>query len=168
MMDNALAAAWTPAQGMAWRPLVKDDVAQMVHVEAQAHTFPWQSAHFEDCLQSGYALQGVWHDQQLVGYFVAMRSLDETHLLNVTVLPSFQRQGIGAFLLDALTLWSRQVNATAIWLEVRTSNQHARRAYIANGFTEVAQRKNYYPAGLGVREDAVVMKKLLTKDEPHE
>jgi ribosomal-protein-alanine N-acetyltransferase len=39
---------------------------------------------------------------------------------------------------------------------VRPSNEAARALYLAAGFTEVATRRSYYPAGDG-REDAIVL-----------
>jgi ribosomal-protein-alanine N-acetyltransferase len=44
-----------------------------------------------------------------------------------------------------------------LWLEVRASNERARRLYARRGFAEVGLRRGYYPAAQGRREDAVVM-----------
>jgi ribosomal-protein-alanine N-acetyltransferase len=49
---------------------------------------------------------------------------------------------------------------SSLWLEVRQSNQRARRLYLQLGFNEAGVRKGYYPAA-GGREDAVVMALLL-------
>jgi ribosomal-protein-alanine N-acetyltransferase len=96
----------------------------------------------------------------LLGYFVAMKGVDETHLLNLTVAPAYQRQGWARVMLDALMLWSRGQGAQWLWLEVRASNAHAKAVYQHCGFREVGLRKGYYPAGgslLNPREDAIVM-----------
>jgi len=94
---------------------------------------------------------------QLLGYFVAMKGVDEVHLLNITVAPEFQRQGWARVLLDALAIWSRGQGAQWLWLEVRVSNQRALQIYESHGYRRVGQRKGYYPAHNGQREDAVVM-----------
>ena len=60
-------------------------------------------------------------------------------------------------LLDALVLWSRAQGAQWLWLEVRASNTRAQQIYLKRGFARVGLRKAYYPAGHGLREDAVVM-----------
>ena len=60
-------------------------------------------------------------------------------------------------LLDALALWARGRGAQWLWLEVRASNLRAQQVYEAHGFRRVGERKRYYPAGHGQREDAVVM-----------
>ena len=60
-------------------------------------------------------------------------------------------------LLDALALWARGRGAQWLWLEVRASNLRAQQVYEAHGFRRVGERKRYYPAAHGQREDAVVM-----------
>ena len=60
-------------------------------------------------------------------------------------------------LLDALALWSRGRGAQWLWLEVRASNLRAQQIYQTHGFRRVGDRKRYYPAAHGQREDAVVM-----------
>ena len=46
---------------------------------------------------------------------------------------------------------------SGLWLEVRVGNSRALSVYEAHGFRRVGQRKNYYPAPGGLREDALVM-----------
>jgi ribosomal-protein-alanine N-acetyltransferase len=86
-----------------------------------------------------------------------MKGVDEVHLLNLTVAPAFQRQGWGRVMLDALAIWSRGQGAQWLWLEVRASNERALRIYERHGYRRVGERKNYYPAAFGKREDAAVM-----------
>jgi ribosomal-protein-alanine N-acetyltransferase len=60
-------------------------------------------------------------------------------------------------MLDALDIWARGQQAEWLWLEVRVGNARAMQVYESHGYRRVGQRKNYYPAGSGQREDAVVM-----------
>jgi len=92
---------------------------------------------------------------------VAMPGADEMHLLNITVWPEAQGQGHGRALLGELMRRSIAVGAHTLWLEVRESNQRARRLYSRWGFVEVGRRKAYYPALPPQREDAIVMKLAL-------
>jgi ribosomal-protein-alanine N-acetyltransferase len=107
-------------------------------------------------VRSGYEAQLLCAGEVVIGYFVAMRGVDEVHLLNITVAPGFQGQGWGRVMLDALALWSRREGAQWLWLEVRTSNTRALQVYQRYGYRRVGERKNYYPADAG-REDAIVM-----------
>ena len=139
-------------------------LSEVARVEHSAYKHPWTMGNFNDSLNAGYMAQLLTAGDQpgaaLLGYFVAMKGVDETHLLNLTVAPAYQRQGWARVMLDALALWSRGQNAQWLWLEVRASNHHAKAVYLHCGFREVGLRKGYYPAGGGLinpREDAIVM-----------
>lgn len=153
----------TPAPGHAstaevqLEPLSLHRLDALLSIEQQAHPLPWSRRHFTDALASGYRIDLLVADEHIVGYYVAMRGVDEAHLLNLTVAPDFQRQGWALMLLDALALWARSENLQWLWLEVRASNQRAQQVYQAYGFHAVGQRKGYYPSATGVREDAIVM-----------
>jgi ribosomal-protein-alanine N-acetyltransferase len=60
-------------------------------------------------------------------------------------------------MLDAIALWSRTQHAQWLWLEVRLGNGRAQRIYERHGYRRVGERKGYYPAAGGQREDAIVM-----------
>jgi len=126
-------------------------------VEQRAYAHPWNRTNFLDALQAGYQAQMLVAGDTLLGYFIAMEGVDEIHLLNITVAPEYQGQGWARILLDALDLWARVRAAQWLWLEVRVGNVRAQQVYEAHGYQRVGRRKDYYPAGHGVREDAVVM-----------
>jgi ribosomal-protein-alanine N-acetyltransferase len=60
-------------------------------------------------------------------------------------------------MLDAVAVWARGQGAQWLWLEVRASNERAQRIYDRHGYRRVGERKGYYPAADGAREDALVM-----------
>ena len=129
----------------------------LMAVEQRAYSHPWSRGNFTDSLASGYQIELLLGGEQVIGYFVAMPGVEEAHLLNITVAPAYQRQGWARVLLDALALWARGRGAQWLWLEVRASNLRAQQVYEAHGFRRVGERKRYYPAAHGQREDAVVM-----------
>lgn len=129
----------------------------VLRVEQQAYVHPWLHANFCDALQYGYEAQLLMADDRLMGYFVAMKGVDEVHVLNITVAPAYQRQGWACVMLDALSIWARGQGADWLWLEVRAGNQRAIEVYQAWGFRRVGERKSYYPGADGRREDALVM-----------
>jgi [ribosomal protein S18]-alanine N-acetyltransferase len=133
-----------------------DRLDAVLAVEQSAYSHPWTQGNFTDALRSGYEAQLLVADEVLLGYFVAMKGVDEVHLLNITVAPDQQRQGWARVMLDALAIWSRGQGAQWLWLEVRTSNARAMHVYDSHGYRRVGLRKNYYPNG-SAREDAVVM-----------
>ncbi len=139
-----------------FEPMTELRLDEVVAIERRAYDHPWTRGNFADSLRSGYEAQLLCGGETVLGYFVAMRGVDEVHLLNITVDPQYQGQGWGRVMLDALALWSRGVGAEWLWLEVRTSNLRAQHVYERYGFRRVGERKNYYPARAG-REDAIVM-----------
>lgn len=150
-------ASFSQASEARFEPLLADRLDEILRVEQRAYAQPWSHANFVDALQSGYEAQMLVADGYVLGYFVAMKGVDEVHLLNITVAPEFQRQGWARVMLDALAIWARGQGVQWLWLEVRVSNLRALRIYEKHGYRRVGQRKGYYPAGNGQREDAVVM-----------
>jgi [ribosomal protein S18]-alanine N-acetyltransferase len=128
-------------------------------IEQAVYPFPWSHGNFVDSLVAGHAAQVLRAaDGTLAAYSVAMRGVQEMHLLNLTVAPPWQRRGLACALLDTLVALCRQEHHEALWLEVRVSNQRARDVYARYGFTETGLRRGYYPAPGGQREDACVMR----------
>jgi ribosomal-protein-alanine N-acetyltransferase len=140
-----------------FEPMRVEQLDAVVAVEQRAYAHPWNRTNFLDALQSGNQAQLLVAGDVLLGYFVAMPGVDEVHLLNITVAPEYQGQGWARVMLDALTMWARGQSSQWVWLEVRAGNLRAMRVYEAHGYKRVGQRKDYYPAGRGQREDAVVM-----------
>jgi ribosomal-protein-alanine N-acetyltransferase len=138
-------------------PLTEALLDEVLRVEKSAYSHPWTRGNFVDSLKAGYQVQTLMGEDTLLGYFVAMEGVEEVHLLNITVAPAFQGQGWSVLMLDALSVWSRGRGAKWLWLEVRASNARAMQVYERYGYRRVGERKNYYPAGQGRREDAVVM-----------
>ena len=136
--------------------MTASDLDAVAAIEQAEYPHPWTRGNFSDSLEAGYHCWVAECGGVLAGYAAIMVAAGEAHLLNLTVSAPWQRQGIGrAFLAFALKL-ARDYGAQKIFLEVRPSNSAARALYAAAGFSEVAVRRDYYPAGPG-REDAVVL-----------
>ena len=134
------------------------DMDAVLAVERAAYSFPWTRGNFVDSLSIGHLAELLISDGEgLVGYYVAMRGVDEMHLLNLTVAPQLQRRGHACALLDALQRRCQEQGVPKLWLEVRASNARARQVYVRRGFAEIGLRRGYYPAGKALREDAIVM-----------
>jgi [ribosomal protein S18]-alanine N-acetyltransferase len=140
-----------------FEPLTESRLDEILVIERRAYDHPWTHGNFMDSLRSGYEAQLLSAGGVILGYFVAMKGVDEVHLLNLTVTPGHQREGWGRLILDALAIWARGQGAQWLWLEVRVSNTRAQTIYERHGYRRVGQRKAYYPSAHGRREDAVVM-----------
>ena len=138
--------------------MTDDMLDAIVTIENVAFSHPWSHGNFADALRSGYHCQMLMHGDEVLGYFNTMQILDEVHLLNITISPIHQKQGLGKELLEILVHWSRySAKAQWLWLEVRESNLRARQMYERHGFTQVGARKKYYPVHHGERETAILM-----------
>lgn len=164
-----------PQLEVVFEPLTLARLDDVMLIERASYDCPWSRHNFTDSLDSGYAIQllvarptgsgsesdiqkaGARLQRPILGYFVAMRGVDEVHLLNLTVASSYRQQGWALVLLEALVLWSRSEGAETVWLEVRGSNLRAQQIYSRYGFASLGVRKNYYPPADGRREDAFVM-----------
>jgi [ribosomal protein S18]-alanine N-acetyltransferase len=139
-------------------PMHVSALAQVMAIENAVYAWPWSEGNIADSVKAGYqCLQLMGGESELIGYYIAMQGVEEVHLLNITVAPAYLRQGWARVMLDALALWARSVQAQWLWLEVRVGNARAIHLYERYGFRRVGERKNYYPAGDGQRETAIVM-----------
>jgi [ribosomal protein S18]-alanine N-acetyltransferase len=91
---------------------------------------------------------------RVVGFCGFWRVLDEIHINNVAVLPEYRRQGIASLILGRVLAEGRRVGAGRATLEVRRSNEIARRLYERFGFTVAGVRRGYYR---NPDEDALVL-----------
>ncbi|UAW97936.1 ribosomal protein S18-alanine N-acetyltransferase [Halopseudomonas nanhaiensis] len=139
-----------------FRPMLESDVDAVLKVEYAAFSHPWTRGIFLDCIRSGYECWLLCVGDQQVGHGVLTAAAGESHLLNITVKPENQGDGLGARLLTHLIQRAKERGAEVTFLEVRESNLAANHLYERFGFNEIGRRKNYYPA-VGGREDALVM-----------
>ncbi|SDV47515.1 ribosomal protein S18-alanine N-acetyltransferase [Chitinasiproducens palmae] len=139
-------------------PMSERDVAEVMVLEVAAYAFPWTRGNFVDSLRHGYAGVCLRVDARLVGYFIAMAVVDELHLLNVCVAPAEQGRGYGRALMEQVRALAAATGMASVLLEVRPSNARALGLYERLGFERVGQRRAYYPAAGGLREDAIVMR----------
>ena len=151
-----MSAVFQPVE-VRFEPLVSGRLEAVLRLEQGAYAHPWTRGNFLDAIKSGYLGQLLMAGDELLGYFVAMKGVDEVHLLNITVAPAYQRQGWARVMLDALVTWARGQGAQWLWLEVRAGNARAIAVYENHGFRRVGLRQRYYPAVDGQREDALVM-----------
>ncbi len=136
------------------RPTIPEDIPLIAKIEQVAYFEPWSEAILYDCLRVGYAFYSLVMQQQVIGYVIWYPIMDECHLLNITVHPNYQRQGLGQQLLQfVITTVQKQIKL--IFLEVRESNWPAIALYEKLGFKQVGLRKNYYATTDG-KENAII------------
>tara|TARA_R110002050_G_scaffold1244_4_gene8669 strand:+ start:104862 stop:105326 length:465 start_codon:yes stop_codon:yes gene_type:complete len=139
------------------RNMHAQDVATVLGIEQNANQFPWDKKSFEDSLKTGHQAW-VFYEKadDIVGFAIVQRVLDEAHLLNICVKPAAQGRGLGKAIVQHVIDYANSISAVIILLEVRRSNERAQQLYLQSGFNEMSVRKGYYPAKEG-REDAILM-----------
>lgn len=143
-------------QGSRIRPLTVADLEAVMKIETRAYDYPWTQGIFRDCLRVGYCCWCYEVDGDIQGYGVMSVAAGESHILNVTVRPESQGQGIGSKLMKHFLQLARRHDADIVMLEVRPTNKAAISLYEKLGFNEIGVRRNYYPADEG-REDALLL-----------
>lgn len=137
------------------RRMTMADLPAVRAIEKKNYPFPWDDDIFEDCLKSGYSCWVCEELDRVLGYCLLSIAAGEAHILNISVDPAEQKQGIGRKMLKHL-LDEARGRAETVFLEVRPSNPIAIALYEDMGFNEIGIRKNYYPAANG-REDAIML-----------
>ena len=143
-----------------FRPMRDEDLSQVLESERQSYPHPWTQLIFGDCLHAGYSCWVCGRHGVVEAYGILSIAAGESHLLNICVRPESRQQGIGRKMLRHLISIARRHEAEVIFLEVRPSNTSARALYEDEGFNELGNRRDYYPAGKG-REDALILARIL-------
>lgn len=136
------------------------DLDAVVAAERRIQRYPWTRGNFSDSLAAGHGAWVLREAGALSAYAITMVAVDETHLLNIGVLPEHQRAGRGSAMVERLCREARALGMRRMLLEVRVGNQAARAFYRHHGFAEIGLRRGYYPAP-GGGEDASVMAREL-------
>jgi ribosomal-protein-alanine N-acetyltransferase len=133
------------------------DLDGILEVEAASFTNPWTRAMYEWELQN----QAVCHilvvrtpSCRVAGFCSFWLVVDEIHINNVAVLPEYRGRGLGTRLMRRVLTEGRRLGAMRATLEVRASNDDARRFYEDLGFRAAGRRKHYYTNPV---EDALIL-----------
>lgn len=99
---------------------------------------------------------------EVVGYAGMMCVPPLADVQTLAVAPAAQDRGLGSRLLALIEEESVRRGAADLLLEVRADNPGAQRLYLRRGFTQIHQRRRYYPDG----GDAIIMRKHLQPRPP--
>ena len=119
----------------------------------------WSETEFSAMLSASNAVS-VTCD---AGFAVGQVIVDEAELFLIMTKPEHRKQGVGHRILATFEQQAFQNAVRRIILEVADTNAAARALYSANGYQQIAVRKNYYTFPNGSHADAIVMEKYLQK-----
>ena len=137
----------SPEARVTIRTATREDFAAIARIQAASpESAQWEPADYE-CLVA--CLNG-----ELAGFLVFRKTaVTEFEVLNLAVHPRFRRQGLARQMMQFMLAGYRG----DVFLEVRESNQSARKFYESLGFQEIGRRRDYYRNPV---ESGIVMKFL--------
>ena len=141
------------------RALAEADIDAVVCIEKQALS-TWSKSQIRDELHypNSFVLAAMLAEE-LAGWCCCRYEQDEAELLKLTVAEKWRRLSVATKLLSVLESELQKINATYIFLEVRSENLPAIAFYDTAGFTVTGRRINYYSQP---SDDALVLQKIIS------
>ena len=136
-----------------------EHVRQIAEIESLCFSAPWSENAIASELTNPLSIWFVAvESDKVIGYVGSQTVLGESDMMNLAVLPSYRRQGVGRRLVEVLVDHLKADAVNCLTLEVRASNDAAIDLYNGMGFAEVGRRPNYYSKP---KEDALILRKDL-------
>lgn len=127
----------------------------VLDIEEQCFEFPWSEEEFIRCLRQRNCIGMVAElSEQVVGFMIYELHKNRLHILNFSVHPDFQRQGIGKAMIEKLVGKLSYQRRSRIMLEVRETNLPAQLFFKDLGFRAVSVLREFYEDS---PEDAYLM-----------
>ena len=134
-----------------------EHVSQVAALEKICFSDPWSERSVTSELENKLAYWLVALEGETVaGYIGSQTVMEETDMMNVAVHPDYRRKGIAEALINGLVDALKERGSHCLTLEVRASNEPAKKLYEKLGFTQIGRRPNYYR---NPREDALILRK---------
>lgn len=154
---TAVTVSVPDGEDVAIRQARRADLLAVVRIENDSFPQPWPYDAFESFLGEDGFLVAVTEDNRVAGYVVA----DVTHshgraighVKDIAVHPDCRGRGVGSRLLTRALVTLATQGADSVKLEVRRSNDGAKRLYRDHGFEPLRRVRGYYDDG----EDAIIM-----------
>jgi ribosomal-protein-alanine N-acetyltransferase len=140
------------------RPLSSEaDIDDILRIESISFTNPWtREMYLSELEHRDVSFFYIARDAvgEAIGFCSCWLVLDEIHINNLAVLPEHRRGGVGSALIEHVLKEGGARGAHRATLEVRRSNEPARKLYEKFGFAVTAVRRGYYTRP---EEDALVL-----------
>ena len=136
------------------RKMTEKDLDRIMEIETLCFAAPWSLEEmWAECSNPMAHYLVLEEDGGVAAYGGYWLIVDEAHITNIAVHPDFRRRGFGEKLVRGLMEEAKAAGASSMTLEVRLSNDPARRLYEKCGFGLAGVRPGYYPDN---REDACI------------
>ncbi|MEM8772205.1 MAG: ribosomal protein S18-alanine N-acetyltransferase [Pseudomonadota bacterium] len=142
------------------RAATLQDAAQLIALERDAFgERSWGADAVAGAFKApgAHILLSLGDGPSLTGFAIWRAAADEAEILTIGVAHAALRKGIAKALLKRVLSDAQRGGATAVFLEVDTSNKAAIALYEGCDFVSAGRRKGYYRNGA----DALLMRKIL-------
>ena len=140
------------------RTMVEEDIPAIAALEQQLFSHPHSIAQISRMFGASYCGLVVEESSGVCGYGIVSWGGGDADLLVIALVRKYRGKGISSRLLDSLLERLQQLEVERLFLEVRASNASAIKFYNKVGFEKIGIRKNYYPLGQNIREDALLFR----------
>ena len=143
---------------------IRRDMPEVLAIESEVFAYAWSEDDFIRCLRQRNCIQMVAErNESVVGFVVYELHKTRLHILNLAVDPTYQRQRVGAQLVNKLLLKLSPQRRSRIMLEVRETNLGAQLFFRAMGFRAISVLHEFYE---DTDEDAYLMQLSLPGTTP--
>lgn len=142
-----------------FRKMTEDDIEAIARLEADTFSDAWTVKGITETFLGNQSMITVAEEEgRVVGYCMMYYVLDEGEIARIAVEKKMRKKGVGDGLLSETISCCKKMGLTRILLDVRESNESARRFYEKHGFLQDGIRKGFYE---NPREDAVLMSRQI-------
>lgn len=137
-------------------PMDRELAVQVAEIERMNFSHPWTEKMLQEELDNMLSsfICALGENGVVMGYAGLTVVAGEGYINNIAVRQEYRKQGVASELLKVFLRFGKAQGLSFLTLEVRASNEAAKRLYMKHGFAQVGRRKNYYD---DPKEDAILM-----------
>ena len=135
--------------------LTQSNLRNVLQIEQQSFTFPWDEDHFVWCLRHPRRIGVVANcGGEPIGFVIYRFQKNRLCVLNLAVCPAWRRRGVGSQMMQRLVRKLPEFRIARITAKVRESNLSAQKFFQRQGFLAIRVLRNFYEDS---GEDAFLM-----------
>lgn len=130
------------------RKMELSDIGDVLKLQANLAFLDWSLEQYKKELQADSTISFIIQKKgSIIGFALFHLLADESELLAIAVAEEFQQTGLGKILFNAGKNELQNRDAGKLFLEVRESNEKAKKFYQNLGAVFIGTRKKYYKDG---------------------
>lgn len=139
------------------------DATTVAYIEKECFSSPWSETQIKEEIKKENVIFLVAKTEEcILGYVSGQMILDEFYISNIAVTEKYRGCGIASALLEKLIIKIKKQPCVFATLEVRFSNDAARKLYEKFGFINLGTRKDFYSYP---KEDACIYTLYFNENE---